>query len=358
MKRNLLLALIMMGASTVVNAQEDITPSGYKWNETGVLPAISSVNVVGSNPAVPAFTTWKGETEYNNGLIGLDDNAAAAYTNVTTGMSIVDLGGEVGKVLAIRGAACNNVETDLKTATGRDITLPQMAAATTWFDLNFFTDPNNTPTSSSEEEALPTDAYIHVKLVFNLYTDDQTSEQEKNNEAANITGILAAGNQNNLKPAGGVAGGKYYAYNFFTTEKEGEYAGEPAYDDNGNATWDATRWAVYEFDTWCPSAAEDGTIYTPLRLKLSCNNWGNFSTETLFIKELTFTKCTGTPTMDCYEAASKTYTTLKPGESTHVDVVENASEASNAPKYNLAGQRVNDSYKGVVIQNGKKHIAR
>ncbi|GJG37926.1 hypothetical protein PRLR5067_30930 [Prevotella lacticifex] len=28
----------------------------------------------------------------------------------------------------------------------------------------------------------------------------------------------------------------------------------------------------------------------------------------------------------------------------------------NAPMYNLAGQRVNDSYKGVVIQNGKKYI--
>lgn len=27
---------------------------------------------------------------------------------------------------------------------------------------------------------------------------------------------------------------------------------------------------------------------------------------------------------------------------------------SNAPKYNLAGQKVNDNYKGVVIQNGKK----
>ena len=28
----------------------------------------------------------------------------------------------------------------------------------------------------------------------------------------------------------------------------------------------------------------------------------------------------------------------------------------NAPKYNLAGQRVDNNYKGVVIQNGKKFM--
>ena len=37
-------------------------------------------------------------------------------------------------------------------------------------------------------------------------------------------------------------------------------------------------------------------------------------------------------------------------------VIGNAE--NNAPKYNVSGQRVNDSYKGIVIQNGKKHIAK
>ncbi|MCH5311934.1 MAG: hypothetical protein J1E57_08285 [Prevotella sp.] len=36
--------------------------------------------------------------------------------------------------------------------------------------------------------------------------------------------------------------------------------------------------------------------------------------------------------------------------------VDNA--VKNAPKYSLSGQRVNDSYKGIVIQNGKKYIAK
>ena len=36
----------------------------------------------------------------------------------------------------------------------------------------------------------------------------------------------------------------------------------------------------------------------------------------------------------------------------------NAQNDENAPIYNLAGQRVNKSYKGVVIRNGKKYIQR
>lgn len=34
------------------------------------------------------------------------------------------------------------------------------------------------------------------------------------------------------------------------------------------------------------------------------------------------------------------------------------TEDANAPKYNLEGMKVNDSFKGVYIQNGKKHIAK
>lgn len=42
----------------------------------------------------------------------------------------------------------------------------------------------------------------------------------------------------------------------------------------------------------------------------------------------------------------------------NVDVNDNAKFDANAPMYNLAGQRVGASYKGVVIQNGKKYIKK
>ena len=34
------------------------------------------------------------------------------------------------------------------------------------------------------------------------------------------------------------------------------------------------------------------------------------------------------------------------------------TENTNAPVYNLAGQQVNASYKGVVIKNGKKYVQK
>jgi len=358
MKKFLLIAVALMGMSAVAMAQEDITPSGYKWNTTGTVPTISSVYFKGSNPDVPAFTTWKGESEYNNGLIGIDgaknDNFKPAA--IIAGTSIVDLGGNIGKCLTIRGAACTKVEDAVKAITGSAVTIPQMTEGCSWFDLNFFTDPDNTPTSSATGTDLATDCYIHVKLVFNLFTDDQTSTQEDDNEAANITGILAANNQNGLKPQGGVAGGTIYAYNFFVTETEGKYAGSPAYDDDNNAQWDPTRWMVYEFDTWVPKADDQGD-YAPIRVKLSCSGFANFSTETLFIKEISFTKCSGTPTLDCYTTASKTYETIKGGV-TGINSPGEAAKATTGAKYNMAGQRVSDSYKGIVIQDGHKTIVR
>ena len=41
-------------------------------------------------------------------------------------------------------------------------------------------------------------------------------------------------------------------------------------------------------------------------------------------------------------------------QTTAIDNITTTETDSQAPMYNLAGQRVNDSYKGVVIQNGKK----
>ena len=46
-----------------------------------------------------------------------------------------------------------------------------------------------------------------------------------------------------------------------------------------------------------------------------------------------------------------------PGSSTGISNIT-TSEADNAPAYNLAGQKVNAAYKGIVIKNGKKMIKK
>jgi len=369
MKKNLLLcAALLAGSASVALAQTDITPSGYKWNETGVVPTISTKYVAGGNLAAPAATSVDVTGQYDNGLIGININNAdsAKYTSVVSGLSIVDFGGEVGKVLAVRGANCTGVDSTLNAVTGQTDTIPKMTSTIPFFHLNFFTDPNNTPTSSASgsSETLPTDNYIHVKVVFNLYTDDQTSTQEGDAEQQNISGVYCKNNA--VGQAGGGPtvnnkgkGNNFYAYNFFVTETEGEYTGEAKYDDNGNAQWDPSRWVTVEWDTFCPQGnADGGYSYSPLYLDLSIHGFKNFATETLFVKEISFTSCTGTPSEDLYKTAKVEYTTIKPGTTNGIKALESATQTVNSPKYNLAGQRVNDSFKGIVIQNGQKTIVR
>lgn len=38
--------------------------------------------------------------------------------------------------------------------------------------------------------------------------------------------------------------------------------------------------------------------------------------------------------------------------------IETNGEGVKAPAYNLAGQRVNESYKGIVVKNGRKYLNR
>ena len=48
--------------------------------------------------------------------------------------------------------------------------------------------------------------------------------------------------------------------------------------------------------------------------------------------------------------------TFGDGETTSINLNANDNLDCNAPRYNLSGQRVSDSYKGIVIVNGKKYI--
>ena len=41
---------------------------------------------------------------------------------------------------------------------------------------------------------------------------------------------------------------------------------------------------------------------------------------------------------------------------TGIDCIENVELDVNAPMYNVAGQKVNANFKGIVLQNGKKFI--
>ena len=68
----------------------------------------------------------------------------------------------------------------------------------------------------------------------------------------------------------------------------------------------------------------------------------------------------GTANMSVEAVGSATPTAVVPGDkitSTGISVAK-AEQSANAPLYNLAGQKVNESYKGVVIQNGRKVVIK
>ena len=53
--------------------------------------------------------------------------------------------------------------------------------------------------------------------------------------------------------------------------------------------------------------------------------------------------------------------TFAPGKSKeemNIESIKNAANNANAPRYNLAGQKVSKDFKGVVLQNGKKFVQK
>lgn len=54
--------------------------------------------------------------------------------------------------------------------------------------------------------------------------------------------------------------------------------------------------------------------------------------------------------------AGKNWTFVAKAGTTGISTLKDVQKDSNAPMYNLAGQRVNNSYRGIVIQNGKKFV--
>jgi len=256
MRKFLFLCALLLGVVQVAVADDDtattgtdITPSGYNWENTGTLPTISSVLTPRTNNNTTANETADGynySSEYKDGLVGLFSGVGNSY--LKNGISVVDFGGKVGRVLAFIGNGETSLETDFKNATDRSIDLTGVGSNPGFVKLNFFF-PNSTPTSSSNAQAEPTDNYVKVKIIYNNY-------KVKLNSISLI-------------------------------------------NDNGNAVGQSiietdtinslTRWKSAELVSWCPKNS------TPLRLVVNISNNLNNSDGGFFIKEISFTSYTGTP---------------------------------------------------------------
>lgn len=327
MKQILLSLAMLMTAGSAFAQDVDVTPSKYKYagKEIGVEVIDSFFH--GSNIAAPCDELIK--KKYDNGMFvvtgGQFNNPAQPYAkDLQAGTSIVDLGGEVGKVLCINGA-------NSKFNEKYNVKFPQCTGTLNWFNFNWFMDPKNTPTISGKEVSDAT-RNIRVRLVLNVYSN-------KPGEADNIiNAAYMVSNQGNVMPA---ESNKATAVAITTGEFIERYVddGSPVLDDKENYIYDPTKWMVYEWDTYCPTPVDEQTG-VPLRLKMEMNQ-GNLAGCTVFIKEVSFIKLADSSERIAGNKRSKTFQTLKQAVATGISSI-NAS-ASNGVKeiYTLNGTRVN-----------------
>lgn len=120
----------------------------------------------------------------------------------------------------------------------------------------------------------------------------------------------------------------------------------------GNVEEEATLWVKEDGGEWnqitltYPTLPED-------------SNWSDFETQTVDLTSYAGKKIKIGFKYTSTEAAAGTWEVKNvsiTGLATGINKVEADTENVNAPAYNLAGQRVNNSYKGIIIKNGKKYI--
>lgn len=360
MKKLLLIGAALLTATSMMAQVEgtDITPANYMFNSATTIPVLPKVNLT-ANFEAPVWTNQNGAEYWNNGLIGACTGGGMNATQAETFwdyFSLVDLGGEVGKVFCFIGQEIKDSFKDLLLEKYPDASFENVPTQTVWIgnaNLNFFTDPNNTPTEK--------DGYIHFSMVINAYYSDYSSTVNVFKDIYQATNQ----NDNNTKVNGENFNESTTASAITNVDFIERYDdGDPVEDEEGNYVWDPTKWMVYEYDFNVPDADGD-KIYTPARMKMSSPAGNNWNKAAFFIKEITFTQCTGTPQI--VKERKKEYVTLTPapkgdvlaGKTSGVESAVVAPVKEDGRIFNLQGIEVsNTNTPGIYIQNGKKFVVK
>lgn len=269
MKKLLLLGTVAcaLGAQA---AEVDITPSNYHFNTAAKLPKATTLPTdwtAGANPPAGVWSSHNLASQWDNGLLFLHGDKAMnaeQFQAISDNFALVDFGGTVGKCLTFASTGCV-VNDKLKELTGYDYNIPVMADAYNWMGFSLYLDPNNTPTVES--------GILHAKITYNVFAanSDQTA----------VNKVYVSTDQNGVRPDGNAANSAGWpALGCWTEDPETE---ELAYDP--------TKWKVFEFDFDAPAAAEDGTVYLPVRIKFELP--GSGGKHCFMIKDITVTHLEG-----------------------------------------------------------------
>lgn len=269
---------LMGGVNLYAQSNKDITPAKYKYSTRPVGKEHVDGFCNGGNISLPSAKNNYNDqmtpllAKYKNGLFAIngltmpDGNTNTNSDDLQAGISIVDMGGEVGKVLCINGANSNfNKTFNVDYAKCN-------ANVTGYLGLNWFSDPKSTPISSIDKRN------IHIKVVMNIYANENKTSSTSSNV---ITQVVTKTKTNNLA----VTNIKNVATNIVPVAHT-SFLTEGKYDIN--------KWMTYEFDTYCPSDAGN-----PIRLMMNLPA-GVINNATIFIKEITFTQTSTTTDQDNY----------------------------------------------------------
>ena len=266
---------LMGGVNLYAQSSKDITPAKYKYSTRSVGQEVVDGFCKGGNISLPNKDNNYNDQmtpllkKYNNGLFAInggqmpDGTTNTNSNNLQAGISIVDMGGEVGKVLCINGANSNFNKTFNVDYAKCSANIPGYL----W--LNWFSDPNKTPSCTDKSRN------IRIKVVMNIYANEANASKNV------ISQVLAKTRANGMAVTNS---GRSFSPNAFYT----------------NGTYDITKWITYEFDAFCPS---DGG--NPIRLMMNLP-YGAIDNATIFIKEITFTQTSTKTDQDYYISSLST----------------------------------------------------
>ena len=268
---------LMGGVNLYAQSSQDITPAKYKYSTRSVGQEHVDGFCNGGNISLPNKDNNYNDQmtpllkKYNNGLFAInggqmpDGTTNAKSDNLQAGISIVDMGGEVGNVLCINGANSNFNKTF-------NVDYPKCSTDIQgYLWLNWFSDPNTTLSCTDKNRN------IRIKFVINIYANEADASINV------ISGVLA----------------KTKANGFAVTNSGRSFSPKAFYT---NGTYDINKWITYEFDAFCPSIEGN-----PIRLMMNLPH-NAINNATIFIKEITFTQTSTTTDKDNYKTSLSTIT--------------------------------------------------
>lgn len=306
MKKILLLAgAALLGTSAMVAEDIDITPKAYRFNNCTELPIHPDMTFKGANHEIGTWAKIEGEKHWKDGLITFVNNnpGAGATDMLIKGLQLVDLGGEVGKVLCYANTG-SDVNAALKAITGYDynIVLPEKGGP--FFKLNFFMDPKQTPTKDAGN--------IKVKMTYHVYcpsSETALSTKKFIEKAYFVTDQCGTpdGTVENGNTTSSVLMSDAWVYN----------------EDEETDTYDPTIWHTMEWVSFCPEKDGD-TNFAPLYVKTEISNF--MTKSVLFIKEITFTQTSDATTPGQRKIETIHLSMGEPGAAGINDVVADAAD--------------------------------